>query len=44
MTTKDTRIIVKKTTRATLKDMKRGGESYDKIINRLIRIYKEAGQ
>lgn len=40
----DTRIIVKMTTRATLKDMKRGGESFDMLIKRLIKIYEEADQ
>ncbi len=34
--TQDTRIIVKKTTRATLKALGSKGESYDQIIQRLI--------
>jgi predicted CopG family antitoxin len=34
--TTDTRIIVKKTTRETLKSLKRGAESYDALIQKMI--------
>ncbi len=38
---KDTRLLIKKTTRTKLKGMKRGGETYDTLINRLMKTEKK---
>lgn len=41
--TKDVKVRVKRETRETLKELKRGGESYDTLLRKLIRGWERLG-